>query len=266
MNSKTLKHFAPVVPLSIAAALRENGMLGGYHLLLAHDVLADPDGYKEIYRPFMDGTPMDIIMDNSLIELGYPMEMLDVLQAARVVGAKKIVLPDELGELNKTLEAVWHSIEVWNKLPLEATKGVKPIGVVQGKNLSECLTCIREYAKLGIEISIPRVLQKYLGSRTEITMLAHLHYGFQDIHLLGFSDNLIDDVATTRLPGVKGIDSAVPIRAGYRYVIIDMDNETFDEQVGPRGDYWEVTPKHLNDVQMAQVRVNIAKYRKWINQ
>lgn len=264
---RNTKHFAPVVPLSIAACLKENNLLGNYHLLLAHDVLANPDAYKEIYRPYTDGRPMDIIMDNSLIELGYPMEVLHVLEAAKVVGAKKVVLPDELGELDKTLRAVWDSVDVWHKLPMEVTKGIKPVAVVQGKNLSECLTCIREYAKSGIEdISIPRVLQKYLGSRSEITMIAHLHYGFQNIHLLGFSDNILDDVACTRQPGVKGIDSAVPIRAAYKTLAISMDDPHFDRLVGPRGTYWDVTPKDLSAVQISMIMHNIRTFQGWINQ
>lgn len=265
MNSKTLKHFAPVVPLSVAAALRENGMLGGYHLLLAHDVLADPDGYKEIYRPFMDGTPMDIIMDNSLIELGYPMAMDDVLQAAEVVGAKRIVLPDELGELDATLRAVHDSMEDWHTLPLNRTAGMRPIGVVQGKTLDECVHCLQEYRELNIDISIPRVLRKYLGSRAHITAIAHLQYGFRNIHLLGFSDNVLDDIACTRLPGVTGIDSAVPVRAAYKRMPMDPLSEYFDRDVGPRGDYWEITPGDWDDVQASLVTQNIRQVRKWIN-
>lgn len=264
---RNTKHFAPVVPLSIAACLRENDLLGGYHLLLAHDVLLQPSSYREIYRPYTDGRPMDIIMDNSLIELGYPMEMLQVLEAAKVVNAKKVVLPDELGKLDKTLRAVWDSMNVWHTLPTKDTKEIKPVAVVQGKNLSECLTCIREYAKCGIEdISIPRVLQKYLGTRSEIVMLAHAHYGYQNIHLLGFSDNILDDVACTRQPGVKGIDSAVPIRAGYKDVLISMDDPQFDRLVGPRGNYWDVTPKDLKQAQINLVMHNIRTFRGWINQ
>lgn len=264
-NGKTLKHFAPVVPLSVAAALREDGMLGGYHLLLAHDVLADPNGYKEVYRPYMDGTPMNIIMDNSLIELGYPMEMKDVLEAARVVGAKQIVLPDELGEMQFTLKAVWDAMDKWYTLPLSETAGITPIGVVQGKTLTECTTCLQEFRNLGINISIPRVLYKYLGSRAEIAVIAHMKFGFQNIHLLGFSENILDDIACTRLPGVAGIDSAVPIRAAYKHMTMEPLSEYFDRDVGPRGNYWDVKPGDLDSVQSSLVVQNIRQVRKWIN-
>lgn len=259
MQHKHVRHFAPVVPLSIAQFLKGHDALGGYHLLLAHDVLANPDAYRATYAG-----ATDIIMDNSLIELGYPMRVRDVIEAARVVNAQKVVLPDVLGSLEETLTLVQQAYEDFYMLPLDVTAGLKMVAVVQGESREECSRCLHEYSKLGVEISIPRVLVSILGSRMDVIREAY-SMGFRNMHLLGFSDNLIDDVSSVRMPGVKGIDSAVPIRAGVKGLYMALDDMDFSKNLGPRGSYWETDVEKMNAVDLSTICSNLYSYRKWIN-
>lgn len=264
MHIKNERHFAPVVPLDVARFLRGQNLLGEYHLLLAHDVLRDPEAYREIYAP-VNGKPLDIIMDNSLIELGYPMRVREVIEAAHIVGAKKVVLPDVLGDYKQTLEMVQEASCTFDKLPMDVTAGISMVAVVQGNSLRECCNCLVDYRKLHCAISIPRVLVELLGTRRDVIQQAFV-LGFTDMHLLGFSDNIVDDVACTRMPGVKGIDSAVPIRAGAKGVCVSLDNPEFSTLVGPRGDFWERNIESYTSYQLNTVRHNLDKFRKWINQ
>lgn len=259
-----MARFAPVVPLSIARMLQEQGALGDYHLLLAHDVLAHPKEYQEIYG----GKGYDIIMDNSLIELGHPLPMVEVLEAAEIVGAQKFVFPDTLGDFRSTYDKVSKALDEWYDIPGDFAEVVKPVAVVQGNNYEECVRCLEQYINWGIEnISIPRVLVEKLGTRTEILMKA-LERGFSSIHLLGFSDDVLDDITCARLPGVSGIDSAVPVRAGIKEVDIRslvLKVHGTKDAIGPRGDFWDTKWNDLNRYQVMQVLSNLANIRSFVN-
>lgn len=233
--------FAPVVPLAVAAELMPDE-LGDYHLLLAHDVLNSPQTYRRTYHPEVLGHETVIIMDNSLIELGEAVPMEKVLEAANIVGAQFLVFSDRLKDLVWTLEATKvdlaaykHIADVQQQLGSYRTLP-KPMAVVQGSNMVEINYCIYSYKEMGFEaVAIPRVLTEVAGSRVPIIYRA-VELGFKYIHLLGFSDNFRDDVISASLPGVMGIDSAVPVRMGLKGIKISMDNYV---DPGKRGDYWD---------------------------
>lgn len=257
-----MKNFAPVVPLAVASYLKGCGKLGDYHLLLAHDVLEHPDEYRNVY-----GGCTQITMDNSLIELGQPMAVKDVVAAAQIVGATKVVLPDHLGNFGHTMLAVLGALSEWKhiKEAVDPLGKISLVGVVQGSDIEQCKYCVAEYRHLGLQISIPRVLVDILGSRREIIEYAHKEFGYDRIHLLGFSKNLYDDILCTRMDGVAGIDSAVPIRAGYRGIYMGNPRGDYDEAVGKRGNYWELTPDDVGASGMGLALHNMENFRHWIN-
>lgn len=264
-NKERKRFFAPVVPLSIAHTLQTFNMLGNYHLLLAHDVLEHPEKYKKVFLSATSkNEPQFITMDNSLIELGFPMRIRDVIEAARVVNANKVVLPDVLGNLEETITMASQAFSEFLSLPKDITVGIRMVGVVQGQNQQECFRCLDVYNNRGLDISIPRVLVDILGTRREIIQKAY-SMGFRNMHLLGFSNNLIDDISCTRMPGVSGIDSAVPIRAGLKHKRISLDDRHFSDILGPRGDYWQTDTKDTTFLQTEMVMQNIATFRDWIN-
>lgn len=232
-NSATKKlsvSFAPVVPLQIAKLLQERNCFGSYHLLLAHDVLDNPVEYAEVYA----NKGYTILMDNSLVELGYSMSVEFVAAAAQIVGAQYVILPDVLNEAQTTYELTLKALKEWHNLEDTLREGINLLAVVQGANLKDQQRLINRFTEHGEigGVCIPRVIADTQGSRKWIIDYASLFYR---MHLLGFSDFLIDDVACARMPGVIGIDSAVPIRLGLRNRRLSLDNP---QDAGKRESYW----------------------------
>jgi len=212
------------------------GHLGNYHLLLAHDVYANPHAYASIFR--RDVEDLYIIMDNSLIELGYPAPMEQMREACKTVRADIVVLPDYLGELEMTLEASEKYAKQYN------LNDIGPLmGVPQGKNYTEIMGCATELA--GIEnvqaLGIPRHITEVgingAHSRWGIVEALSNEHPDMDLHLLGFSDYTEDDFKCARHPSVMGIDSAAPVRLGLMGERADNGFDTLNN-MPPRGGYW----------------------------
>lgn len=228
---ETVARFAPVVPLELAKQMQEAGTLGNYHLLLAHDVLDKPEEYALVYA----NRGYTILMDNSLIELGYAMPLEKVAEAARVVGAQYIILPDTLSNASETVVQVDAAVDAWNSLPYERKEGLSLIAVVQGANHREQVTCLQYFRSLPIikGVCVPRVIADTCQTRKWMIQEATKYY---NVHLLGFSENFLDDIACARMPGVIGIDSAVPIRLGLRGLTVSLDDP---QDAGKRECYWD---------------------------
>src|ERR1700761_753337 len=132
-----MARYAPVAPTKLLAKLRRESpnTFGLYHLSLAPDILALPNYYSNLY-------PRDafVIMDNSMIELGHPMEAVDLIKAASYINPRCIILPDVRGESEHTFE-----------LSMRAASELKPLGipymaVPQGRTLVQY---VRSAARLG---------------------------------------------------------------------------------------------------------------------
>lgn len=237
-----MSRFAPVVPLNVADALWHMGLLGSYHLLLAHDVLhpGNPSKYHEIYHDRVRIKYKDaiVIMDNSLVELGAAMDFEDCRQAAEVVRADYIVSADAFLDADLTIQRSIKFVEAWRQARVDRKYCPPLMGVVQGTTLQECMRVAGFFAHdpaFG-GISVPRVITAGLGSRTPLLIEINKYYPdrFRCIHLLGFSDNNLDDICSARLPFVSGIDSAAPIRGGLNGIKFELPNTDF----GKRGNYW----------------------------
>ena len=237
-------------------------MLGRYHLLLAHEVLAAPAEYMKFWQNLPAPAPF-IIMDNSLIELGHPVSGKELLTAADIVGAQVIVLPDVLGDRFGTYRVAAQAVE-----EIHQYIGPKPklLGVAQGQTLVDIFSCGRDLVKqFGLDyISVPRHVVGRVGSRTRLTgwfcSLGKM------VHLLGFSDNLFDDVNTAVQHPVLGIDSAMPIWLGQAGIYVpkeigrDWDAYLDDgtSRFGRPSDY--ATTTTVNDA----VIENIKRVRGWL--
>ncbi len=232
-----MPEFAPVAPPELLLLMKKEDMLGKYHLLLAHDVVARPELYKEV---FDDVEKRTIIMDNSLIELGSPVSVSTMAAAVEIVLTEYVVLPDHLGQSRKTIEAVKQAADDWVDAGLDNF-----MVVIQGSDLRECMWCIEEYIHmidLGLPMgawSVPKIIGDTLGSRREIC--SELSQFGKPIHLLGFTNDLEDDSHCAHMPFVQGIDSAVPLRLGVQN--IRWHASMSPEQQGGRGNYWEEASK-----------------------
>jgi len=246
-----MSRFAPVAPIHILARLKQYGILGRYHLLLAHDVAAHPLEFGEVFFSHDNWNGGYIIMDNSLIELGEAADVSVVRTACSVVRPNVVVLPDKLMDTNWT---VTHSImahDDWDKIGIIGRQGF--MGVVQGTTWNECLICAHELTKLRkvTALAIPRVLTEKteIQSRLGLAITLHKRYPEYTLHLLGFSDNTFDDLLTASLPFVSGIDSAVPLRIAITDgLAVSMSGEGFEllNRIGPRRGFWD-DMNHNND-------------------
>lgn len=246
-----MSKFAPVAPPLMLLDLKAQGALGDYHLLLAHDVVAQKELYKEIFDD-LDEKPF-IIMDNSVIELGQPVDVETMAEATSIVRSDLIVLPDVIGDMEKTIE-----------MSTRAALGYRPesnasrfMAVPQGTTLQE-LTACAEQLMLIPEVQawgVPRHVTGRLGTRHHLVYALMVLRPIFTMHLLGFSDNLVDDISVARAAGVNGIDSAVPIRLG----LLDEPFHTHIQAHPPRGNYWNTAK-----VATPTVLENLAKIRGWI--
>lgn len=221
---RSTAEFGPVAPIQVLRGLYEYGpkMFGTYHLLLAHHTIEAEAEFRALFKQindeghFGDGE-LTIIMDNSIVELG------DAVDAATVAHATAIiqescpiarvypVLPDVMGDGSATRTAIADSYDQW----ADIIGGHGFMAVCQGETLEdyvETLTLVTDRERFPrIEwIGVPRILVKQIGTRMAATLKAI--ETDRCVHLLGFSDNIEDDFNCANVPGVSGIDSAVPLR------------------------------------------------------
>jgi hypothetical protein len=207
-----MSSFAPIAPVECLLEMKKANMLGGYLLLLAHEVVQNERKYKELLEGF-NGT---IIMDNSLIELGKPVSGDIMFRALEVTNANYAVLPDKLFGCAETIEASTTAARQWRYAGVTADFMI----VAQGNNVMERVECVREISrKAGINeifVGIPRAIVKTEGSRIPTVTALRTQLN-ANIHLLGFSANYYDDIVCARLHHIMGIDSATPIRLGWEH-------------------------------------------------
>lgn len=247
--------FAPVCPPHLLTKMSSYAS-GDYHLLLAHDVAARP----EEYRKFFNSSHLTVIMDNSVIELGGAVSLDVITKAVIEVRTNSLVLPDVLLNAEATVESCKDALPIWDKAvgawlvdTMDTRKGF--MIVPQGLTIQEWAWCAEQFAD-DPRINywgIPRNLVRQVGTRNQAIQIAQALNPGRRIHLLGFSDNIIDDVLCSRMRCVKGIDSAVPIRAAS-----EGKEMTFNLEIGPRGNWWNEC-EHVSLMDR-----NIETYRSWI--
>ncbi len=246
-----MAEFAPVAPPQMLLSLKAEGLLGGYHLLLAHDIVAQEDLYSEVFEGF-EG---HIVLDNSLIELGHPAPLEMMTKAYDIVQPTVTVLPDYLSNSRRTIDAHKGAVWAWNK------EGLGPfMAVPQGRSVGEACMCADQLSKLPWihAWGVPRIITELAGSRIEVVDYLLGLGDERQVHLLGFSDDLEDDIRCAKEIGVMGIDSAVPIRLGLHNIRLE-DAVKSNEPHMPRGEYWE-TAKEVTPL----VRENLEAIRSWI--
>jgi hypothetical protein len=241
--------FAPVVPIQIAQFFKERGVLGDYHLVLAHEIVASEQSkkdYKSVYNN-SDGR-MDVILDNSVAELGTSVDLSIIRTACDIICPVTTVLPDVYLKTDETITSCLNALDSWHMLA--------PFMIVpQGTSLKDFARCAEVFAnQTSINYwGIPRNLTSNLGTRKQAIDVCFALNRHRQIHLLGFSDNVPDDIICAQDPRVFGIDSAVPIRAAS----LNMQM-SFSLDMPPRGNWFkDATPNEL-------MISNLAKTRSWV--
>jgi hypothetical protein len=178
-----------------------------YHLVLAQYVL---EGYKyrDFYKDCHDKGDF-IMMDNGAAEDG-TLNLDKILQAAFSIHADEIILPDVLGDANKTLEKSLDK-EVLASIP-PRMRAVVP----QGNSQGEWMTCANYFVG-NIEFAtlcIPKHTERFPGGRMRLLETIHRlgwHLRYH-IHLLGVWESPVIEIATAHVefPRIRGIDTAAP--------------------------------------------------------
>jgi len=229
--------YAPVASLAAYDMLWEYDMLGDYHLLIATEVVKDVDAWHNFWvADQLSLWNRFVIMDNGLIETGAPTDPQTLKDAADAVNASCIVLPDVLGDYEKTVKAVKASL-------LEMLQIGRPLmGVIQGRNWNEIDNIAQFYTDIQVDyLSVPRVMTNIFGTR--LSLIHRLRGYNKPIHLLGFSENMWDDMLSAVQPDVMGIDSATPLWYTDDFPKYPPTQANF----GPRPkDYWSMDPATIN--------------------
>ena len=254
--------YAPVAPLNILHQLDEFKMLGHYQLLIAPIVLDHIEQYRDFFGDRSKRTDQLIIMDNGVIELGYPLEPIDLYKAAVITRASVIVLPDTIDDADYTVKQTRHAIEAFTHLRMpQLHRPVQLMGVVQGTTLEECISCATRQVEAGVDwLAVPRGLTPNLGSRVQLTVVLAEAFGLP-IHVLGFSDNIADDIATaTSHDLVWGIDAATPTWLRERLPLHPPSDPAISQAWGRRpANFWASWPQTQN-----VLGSNVGTVRRWL--
>lgn len=204
--------------ISPIAMLSNYSALSHFHLALAHLVLDDPV-YRRFYEE-MSARSDYIIVDNSVTELGEARNIALVVEAARLVGAHELVLPDVFGDATATVFSTLRALQhLDRKYPHH---GWKLCAVPHGKTPEEWIQCYTTLCKLDdvVVIGIPKVVETYGMEGGREAMLAAMQtLGLvrknKEYHLLGvWSDPLEVLRIAQRFPWVRSVDSCIPVLAG----------------------------------------------------
>ena len=265
--SKHIPKFAPVAPLPLLRSLFEEdpSLVGNYHLLLAHDVMKDAEserGYANFFEKVRDHFEGDltIIMDNSLVELGNAVDMKVAIDAAFALSADCVVAPDVMGDGRATQKAFNDFVgsAAWQRC-FEGNLAI--MAVPQGPTLRDYVECLELYAEQPAItwIGIPRIATKHLGDRRDLCRMAMAINPQWSMHLLGFSDDIINDVLSVTCQDytATGIDSAVPVRAGIAGIPFKASRGDY----GPRGNYWDaVQHTQLTEDNIVEIRCLVGEW------
>lgn len=213
--------FAPVCGIQMYEQMYENDELPNYLLLLAHDVDARSARYNDLFG-LVRNPHRVTIMDNSITELGSAIGQDVCIRAAKAAYANVLVLPDVYEDGEATVKAITEAYPQWEE-DADANLGWEWsfMAVPQGKTLAEFAYCAEQLANASKFKNIhwwgiPRNLVKNVGTRREAIKICAMLAPWRAIHMLGFSDNILDDILCARGHGhnvpIQGIDSAVPMR------------------------------------------------------
>lgn len=259
-----MPRFSAVCPAHIAKELQKEGVLGSYNLVLAHDIVDNIQAYGELFD--YTKTPADwdsrthggwrtsrplgqvTILDNSVIELGGAVSLEMILEAAVTVKANVIVLPDVLRDSKGTIESGLDAYELWTPVLERYLTWDWSYMVVPQLDKDDTAFGLKSFIRCAEAfISQPRInwwgcprnLVEPLGTRADALKILRMLDYTKAVHMLGFSDNLIDDFlcATDVQNRVMGIDSAVPLRAASKGVSMRLSMDT-NTEIGPRGGWW----------------------------
>jgi hypothetical protein len=212
------------------------------HLTLAH-LYNESTQYLQFYQAeALKGSY--VILDNSAHEFGEGQEINLLIQRARQVGAKELVLPDHLFDGPDTLARSSEALSYLTKLDHSLEEPLRYMIVPQGQTHKEFLQCLVRLAEAYYDaqesrpdifkytpvIGVSKDYEMWQGGllkllRKDIIPIADDYQAM--IHLLGWGRKLWDlgDIALAYGDRIRSVDSAKPFVYGRSLKILSLRDE-----------------------------------------
>jgi len=191
---------------------------GDYHVVIApwvRDVAGYAQYYNEAHRP----SNAHIILDNGAFE-GWSMMPEDLVNAATLIGADEIVLPDVLNESKGTLKLSWQCA----RYLADETDIQGCMFVPQALTLEKWLECLNAWLEvwytrglhehLTLSIGVPGHLREKWVPETFGATMRKLECTGLAIHLLGVQDVQEFIVQLPHTIGLRGVDTSLAFALG----------------------------------------------------
>jgi len=213
--------FIHILPTNM---INEDMMRQKYEMYLTDQILKNKEKYSFLAKDSIKGENYYKILDNSAFELGEGLTMEKVLEAAKIIDATEIILPDIVNStesFNKTLKAL-------SELDTKNLK-YKIAAVVQGDNWTSRTECMKKLLSIKCikTIMIPKVCEDR-NSLVEILSNLKVIYDRPDIeiHLLGLRNEGISELMYPDIKKkVRSIDTGyfMAISNDYRKDVSEID-------------------------------------------
>ena len=179
-----------------------------YHLCLAH-LLSNRVYRKFFWKKAKEGKY--VIMDNGVVETGFPKDIEKLFNLARSIGVNEMILPDMLYNTESTLNLGK------NALKFASTRhdfSCNFMAVPQGKTQEKWAACVREMLTWPVKcIGISRFLVPtvFESRKKALEAVPELINSDKEIHLLGCPNDPAEIAeANLAFPGrIRGTDSGV---------------------------------------------------------
>jgi hypothetical protein len=210
--------------ISPTGLLRRYSAKSKYHLALAH-LIEDGNDYTKFYQERIESGQF-VILDNSVIELGHPVEYTDLHRAVKILNPTELVLCDFPKDPEQTYKWACHyGPQIKDEFP-----DMKLMAVPQWYGSKMVGNWLKSYDELSALEYVDTIgVPKFLGHDRPLVM-AHLQEQRNpevEHHLLGTYGNPAVEIATySQYDWIRGIDSKAPVRYGQQGVL-------FHPMVGP---------------------------------
>jgi len=236
-----------------------------YHMALAH-VVREDHNYAEWYQKHSQKGAY-VILDNG-VEEEVALELPEILEAADMIHANEIILPDVFRNGPATIESTFKALDD----PLVATAREAKIrfaAVVHGKDRGAWLDCFDKFnndPRIDT-IMIPKVVDDIWGYGGRYAACAYIQASNRvmkdkQYHLLGiWSDPIEVFLHAGNHCWIRGLDTALAFQAGYQEVSISyLAREGGLKPKRPQTFFGINT---MTAVQSAIVRHNLDVLDKW---
>lgn len=160
--------------------INENMIRQDYELYLAHQILANPNKFEFLSQ---EKDCSYKILDNSAYELGKGLNLEQLLQAAEIIGADEIVLPD----IYKSNESLEYSLKYLLEIPASFKRKIAI--VAQASNVIDLKTNLTKIKQLK---RIDTIMLPKWSYSWRMDLMGALTDTDKKIHWLGMGNNITE--------------------------------------------------------------------------